>query len=298
MDIRELRYIMEIGAQKNMTRAANHLYISQPALSKVLKKVEGELGVTLFFREGTSMNLTDAGMVVVKWAEKIMEDVEALQKELVKLKHLECGQVVLGIPPVISVLDFPYIIARFHNSFPQVMVHVREEGSRTIEMMVLEGTVDVGISMRPVLEQGLNELLLVQDQIVCMVPNTHPFGTKSAVTLQELAAVPINIFPEDFAVHQCLLKQFADLGLKANIGITSPTSEFLLQLSQMTETICVIPAPIANHYDCDGMTMIPFEPRLPWELCIVFRKNAPMSDPIKALISHVQSCIIPPIMPL
>ena len=75
MDIRELRYIMEIGAQKNMTRAANHLYISQPALSKVLKKVEGELVVTLFFREGTSMNLTDAGMVVVKWAEKIMEDV-------------------------------------------------------------------------------------------------------------------------------------------------------------------------------------------------------------------------------
>ena len=297
MDIRELRYIMEIAQQKNMTRAASHLYISQPALSKVVKKIESELGVTLFFRDGASMSLTDAGAMVIKWAEQIMKDVNGLQIDLTKLKHMECGHVTFGIPPVTSVLDFPYVISRFHQNFPKVSLQVYEAGARTIEQLVLDGKIDVGISMRPVLEQGLNELLLLQDQIVCIVPNTHLFASKSSISLNELDSVPINIFPSDFAVHQYLLKQFSDCGLRMNVNITSPTSEFLLQLSQMMETICIMPAPIVNHYDCSNITMIPFEPQLPWELCMVFRKNAFISDPVKALIAHVQSSIIPPLMP-
>ena len=296
MDIRELRYILEIATQRNMTRAASRLYISQPALSKVLKKVEGELALPLFSRDGTIMTPTDAGELLIRWGEQILKDFDALQSELSELKHMERGKVVFGCPSVVSVLDFPYIIGLFHKAFPKINIHVREEGARRLEELVLDGSVDVAISMRPVLEEDLNELLLIQDQIACVVPCSHIFATKESISLEDLSTVPINTFPEDFAVHQYLTNRFSSDGLPLNINIGSPTSEFLLQVSQMMGQICVMPAPIANHYDCPKMRVLPFEPKLPWELCIVYKKNAFISKAAHAFISHIQSQILlPPI---
>ena len=296
MDIRELRYILEIATQQNMTRAAGHLYISQPALSKILKKIEGELGVPLFSRDGTTMVPTEAGKILARWGKKILEDFDTLHQELSELKQMERGRVIFGVPPVVSVLDFPYIIGLFHKAFPKINVQIREAGARSLETMVLDGAVDVAISMRPVLEEGLNELLLIRDQIACIVPCTHIFATKKSITLEDLSTVPINTFPEDFAVHQYLLSKFSAAKLPIHINITSPTSEFLIQVSQMLGQICVLPAPIANHYGISKMVVIPFEPSLPWELCIIFKKNSFVNDAAQALISHIQSQILlPPI---
>ena len=112
MDIRELRYILEIATQRNMTRAASRLYISQPALSKVLKKVEGELARPLFSRDGTIMTPTDAGELLIRWGEQILKDFDALQSELSALverkRYHLCG---VALPSLARPYAVTYVAA-------------------------------------------------------------------------------------------------------------------------------------------------------------------------------------------
>lgn len=295
MDIRELHYIIEVAKTQNITKAAGNLYISQPALSKALKKVETELGMTLFFRDGNTMLPTDAGKLILKWGQSIEDDFSTLQEELQELKSMKRGKVTLGIPPMIVAIDFPNIILRFRRTFPGISLHIREAGARNLEEAVLDGTVDVAISMRPVTAEGINEIPLISDQIVCVMMPDHPFAKKKVITLQELSTIPFNTFPDGYAVHQQILSKFSEAGLAPMIDITSLTVDFLVQMTRLCGEICVLPAPCISCHDHAGLTLIPFDPMLPWELCIVYKRNAHMADATKALITGIQQGITPPL---
>jgi len=295
MDIRELRYIMEVAKTQNITKAANNLYISQPALSKSLKKVEAELGITLFFRDGNTIFPTDGGKLVLKWGKSITKDFSTLQEELQDLKSMKSGKVTLGIPPMISAIDFPNIILRFRQSFPGISLHIREAGARNLENAVLDGTVDIAISMRPVTADGLSELPLISDQIVCVTTTDHPFARMQTITLQELSTVSFNTFPEGYAVHQQIICKFVEAGLSPAIENTSLMVDFLLQMSRLCGIPSILPAPCVSYFNNRGLVMIPFDPPLSWELCIVYKRNVYMSDSIKALIASIQRGIEPPL---
>lgn len=233
MDIRELRYIVETAKTCNITKAASNLCISQPALSKSIKKIESELDMTLFFREGNCVIPTEAGKLILKWGETITEDFSALRTELSDLKSMRKGTVVLGVPPVISAFDFPNIILRFRHAFPGIVLRIREAGARKLEESVLDGTIDVAISMRPVVAEGLSEIPLIADQIVCVVTENHTFAQKHAVTIQDLSTASFNTFPEDYAVYQQMLYKCEEQGIVPSIDITSISVDFLLQISNL-----------------------------------------------------------------
>lgn len=112
MDIREIRYIIEIANTRNMTKAAANLFITQPALSKMLKKVELELGMPLFYREGNVMSPTEAGTLLVEHGTGISQIFDEMDSQLRDLKSMKRGRVILGVPPVIAAFDFPEIIMR------------------------------------------------------------------------------------------------------------------------------------------------------------------------------------------
>lgn len=88
LDIRELRYIIGIADARNMTKAASNLFVTQPALSKMLKKVEEQLGTQLFVRDGNSMTPTDAGLHVVERGKKIIHEFDELERQLADLKRM------------------------------------------------------------------------------------------------------------------------------------------------------------------------------------------------------------------
>lgn len=156
MDIREIRYIIEIANTRNMTKAAANLFITQPALSKMLKKVELELGMPLFYREGNVMSPTEAGTLLVEHGTGISQIFDEMDSQLRDLKSMKRGRVILGVPPVIAAFDFPEIIMRFRKHFPNVAVEVHEYGARKLESMVLDGKMDIAISMHPVLSDDLS----------------------------------------------------------------------------------------------------------------------------------------------
>ena len=134
MDIRELRYIIGIACARNMTKAAENLFVTQPALSKMLKKVEEQIGIPLFFRDGNSMIPTDAGLCVVERGRKIVNEFDALEKTLSDMKNMSSERVMLGIPPVIAALDFRKLLCVSAGTFrtlPWKFTNSAQESSRT-----------------------------------------------------------------------------------------------------------------------------------------------------------------------
>lgn len=294
MDIRELRYIIGIACARNMTKAAENLFVTQPALSKMLKKVEEQIGIPLFFRDGNSMIPTDAGLCVVERGRKIVNEFDALEKTLSDMKNMSSERVMLGIPPVIAALDFPEIIMRFRRHFPDVTVEVHEFGARKLEDMVLDGVLDVAISMHPVESNELSEIVIIQDQVVCAMNPTHPLASRKSIALEELMPYSINTFPTDYAVYEELMKLFKAKSLSPRIDVTSPSCDFLLKISHLSNEICVLPAPCVRHYDRDNLEIRPFESEFRWDLCIVYRKNSYMNDRVRALISSIEQIVNPP----
>lgn len=249
MDIREIRYIIEIANTRNMTKAAANLFITQPALSKMLKKVELELGMPLFYREGNVMSPTEAGTLLVEHGTGISQIFDEMDSQLRDLKSMKRGRVILGVPPVIAAFDFPEIIMRFRKHFPNVAVEVHEYGARKLESMVLDGMMDIAISMHPVLSDDLSEIIIMQDQIVCAMNPDHPLAKCESITLGDLAPYPFNTFPVNFAVYHELVRKFQAHGLSPMINLTSPTCDFLLKMSSLSNEVCVLPAPCVRYYN-------------------------------------------------
>lgn len=218
---------------------------------------------------------------------------DEMDSQLRALKSMKRGKVMLGIPPVISALDFPEIIMRFGKHYPDIAVEIHEDGARRLESMVLDGLLDIAISMHPVLSDGLSEIIIVQDQVVCAMNPEHPLAQSRGISYDELARYPLNTFPVNFAVYQELIRGFHARSLSPMIDVTSPTCDFLLKFSHLSNEICVLPAPCVKYYDRNDLVIRPFDPVFPWELCIVYKKNMFMSKKVRALIACIQQTIGP-----
>ena len=104
MDIRTLRYFVEVVRQQSFTRAAEKLFVTQPTISKMLKNLEDELNCTLLIRDGRKLLLTDTGRVVFERGQAILGEFSQLESELSDINHLHKGVLRLGIPPMVGML--------------------------------------------------------------------------------------------------------------------------------------------------------------------------------------------------
>ena len=111
MDIRQLTYFVEVAKHQSFTKAALALHVTQPTLSKMVKNLEEEMEVVLFDRSARQIGLTDAGEVVYEQAQKIIYSLDDLSASLYDVMNLKKGRIKIGLPPVISTLFFPTIIA-------------------------------------------------------------------------------------------------------------------------------------------------------------------------------------------
>ncbi|MDO4556267.1 MAG: LysR family transcriptional regulator substrate-binding protein [Lachnospiraceae bacterium] len=212
-----------------------------------------------------------------------------MKSEIYNVKCAKSGTLRFGVPSAMASFDFPKIIMRFRTLYPDITLSIQEFGARSLENMIVTGDLDVAISLHPILPPDLSEIPLISDQFACAVAPDHPLAKKDSVSIQDLEPYPVNTWPEDFAFYQILISKFRENGLQITPNITCSNNDFLLSLSRISQDVCVLPRPVIKRHEHTGLNIIPFKPGLPWELCIVFKKNAPMLEKMRALILCMQS---------
>lgn len=195
MDFYQLSYFREVAETGSVSRAAERLFITQPAVSKQIKALEDELGERLFDRLGKKVFLTRAGEVLYAHAERILRSVEDA-KTAVRDMAEECsGELVIGTSDHISLHRLPAVLKSYITTFPKVDLKLRCHRSETIIEMVGRNMVDLGIVTLPPLAKNLIAKTIWPDPMSIVFPGGHPLGKLSPVRLRDLVSYAM-ILPE------------------------------------------------------------------------------------------------------
>ncbi len=163
-------YIYEVYKEKSFSRAAQNLYISQPALSAAIKKVEKRIGCCIFDRSTSPVQLTEAGMEYVKSIERIMDIENRFENYLSNLNQLKTGRLSIGASNVFASFILPIIITEFTRRYPSIKVNLVESNSAHLEDQLFSGTLDFVIDNYPLNETIYEKHLFCRECLILTVP--------------------------------------------------------------------------------------------------------------------------------
>ena len=188
MEIRVLRYFLEIARAGNMTRAAETLHVSQPTLSKQIKDLEEELGKKLFIRKSTSLSLTDEGMLLRKRAEDILDMVDKTTAEFKALDEITGGEVHIGCAESYQIKYLAQAIHSFKKKYPLFRYHLTSGNTEQVTERLDRGLIDFAVIVEPPNLSRYNYLELPESDIWGLImKNDDPLARKNTICFEDLA---------------------------------------------------------------------------------------------------------------
>ena len=191
MQLAQVEGFLEVARRANMSRAAEALFITQPALSARLRALEAEIGSPLFRRGRRGMALTDAGRAFLPYAERAVRALEDGASAVERMPVTD--ELVLGSAPAISTYVLPGLLVRFEAANPAVRLSVRTGHSEDILGMAVRGDIEVGL-VRELHHPALETLALYDDELVLVVEPRHPLGHQRRVTIDKLRDARLILF--------------------------------------------------------------------------------------------------------
>ena len=192
MEIRVLRYFLAVAREENMTRAAERLHISQPSLSKEIKKLEEELGHTLFIRTNKSMRLNDEGMLLRKRAEDILGMVDKTAEEFSQLDDIVGGEVRIGCAESWLIKYLARSIKAFKAQYPHFVFHIFSGDTEPVAERLDRGVLDLAVIVEPPNLSKYNYLTIPEsDKWGLIMRRDSPLAEKEAVTFDDIYGLPL-----------------------------------------------------------------------------------------------------------
>ncbi len=192
MEIRILRYFLEIAREENMTRAAQRLHISQPSLSKEIKKLEEELGHELFIRTNKSMHLTDEGMLLRKRAEDIIAMVDKTAEEFSQLDSITGGEMRIGCAESVLIKYLARVIKEFKEQYPNFIFHIFSGDTEPVAERLDRGLIDLAFIVEPPNLSKYNYLTIPESDVWGLVMRRDsPLADKAEITFEDLYGLPL-----------------------------------------------------------------------------------------------------------
>jgi LysR family nitrogen assimilation transcriptional regulator len=145
MELRSLHYFVRIAELGSITRAAAHLHVAQPALTRHVQRLEDELNVALFTRANRGVRLTEAGQKLLDGATRILRDIERTGDEIRAQDAHPSGKIILGITPTLCPVMVPELFARMRRDYPMIELKVMHAGMVRLEEFVIDGRVDIAL---------------------------------------------------------------------------------------------------------------------------------------------------------
>jgi len=187
--LQQLRILKAVATEKNFTKAAELLYLSQPSLSKQIKTLEKNLDVLLINRENNKISLTENGKVFLQYSERILALCEESCRALIDLKNGERGNLTVGASQTIGTYLMPRVLALFAQTYPQIDLTVQVNSTRIIAKNVLNREIDIAVVGGEIpneLNKNLKLEHFVEDEFSLIVSKSHPFARKKIITKEDL----------------------------------------------------------------------------------------------------------------
>lgn len=186
MELHQLRYFTAVARTGNFTKAAAACNVSQPSLSQQILKLEAEVGEALFERRRDGAELTLAGELLLRHAERVLGEVAEAESRLRDIRRHARGRMRLGAIPTIAPYLLPVPLARFRQQFPGVEVTLHEMVTDELLSSLQAQELDLAIASDATHAEGLAKATLVREPLWLAVPATHPLATAARVTIEDV----------------------------------------------------------------------------------------------------------------
>lgn len=217
MNLRSFQYFITVCETPTLSAAAESLFVSQPALSQQIKKIEEEIGAPLFYRTRHTMTLTPAGEAFLICARKIIQIYNIMQHEVKLLNTVEKDTVRMGISPFYSQHYLPNVIPPFLTQYPHINVDIVEENSVQLEAKLLNG--DIDFCVLPFYPK--NELLeyetIYHEKILLAIPRNHPINSNypnDAIQSKIFPSIDLSLMKNEPFIGLKKIQKFSSLGLR------------------------------------------------------------------------------------
>jgi DNA-binding transcriptional LysR family regulator len=185
----QLRILKAIAAEGSFKRAADSLYVSQPAVSLQVQNLERQLDVPLFDRGGRRAQLTEAGHLLLSYGEKIITLCQETCRAIEDLQNLQGGTLIVGASQTTGTYLLPRMIGMFRQKYPDVSVQLHVHSTRRTAWSVANGQVDLAIIGGEVpaeLQESLDILPYAEDEFALILPSNHPFASLKNIPKDDL----------------------------------------------------------------------------------------------------------------
>ncbi|MGY0693901.1 LysR family transcriptional regulator [Virgibacillus sp. FSP13] len=284
MEIKHLQYFIEATRAGSFTHAAENLYITQPALSRIIKSLEDELGSPLFIRSRKKLILTDAGRVLYKHAQVIEKQFHLLETELGNLHTLKKGHIRIGLPTVINSFFFSQLIGSFHKEYPEVTFQLEEDGSKRIEEKIISDELDFGVVVLPTNHNMLDYYTFVNENLKVVAPSSHPLANRGDVSLDELKEETFIMFNQDFSLRNLILTACEGVGFQPKIISETSQLDFIEEMVASGLGITLLPESTSRDLTSNVQTVVVTNPEIEWSLAIIWKTDAYLSQINKEFI--------------
>lgn len=246
MELRQLRYLLTIAEENNFTRAAEKLFITQPALSQQIQKLEEELDAVLLDRANRQIRLTDAGEVLVHHARRIVNEVETAKLALSELDGLQRGVLRIGTVQTVNAYLMPQVVAAFTAAYPAIQVRVEELPAGAIETGLHAGDLDAGIGFIPVTHDDIEGESLFEEELVLIVSNAHPLADRDMIEVAALEGQALALLPNTFCTRRLWDAAANEAEICYRASLEMNTVGALLTAVQRAPLATVLPALALN----------------------------------------------------
>ncbi|MFD1178802.1 LysR family transcriptional regulator [Paenibacillus puldeungensis] len=290
MELRQLQYTLQIAEERNFSRAADKLHIAQPSLSQQLSKLEQELGVKLFQRNTSTVELTHAGASFIEHAQKIMDAVAQLRQEMDDISQLRAGRVVVGSMPITGSHLLPYVLPAFKDAYPNIEITLLEDTSLNLEKLTAGGGTDLSLLSLPLQEPTLTCVPIGEEPIDLAVPPNHrlasPEASTDGVLLEQLKDEPFIVLKKGQGFRKITVDLCHGAGFEPNIVFESNNIETVQSLVAAGMGITLVPRFIARAKRSELIPIyVPLTAPVPSRtLVIAYRKGRYLSKAAEAFI--------------
>lgn len=273
MELRTLRYFLAVANEKNITKAADILHVTQPTLSRQISDLERELGTVLLIRGKRSLTLTEDGVLFRQRAEDIVEMADRTEREFAGKKSGVSGAVTLGAAESVSAKILAKFMKEFSHQYPDVEFNLMNGMADTLKEWVNQGRVDLALVLEPVDTTKYEFMRLAQKEVWgILVHRSHPFTGRDTVSVKELLDQPL-MLPNRASSRREILNWIGEeehrLNVVVNYNILSNTA--LLVEEGMGIAVCLDGA-LSIHHSSE-LRFIPLVPERFLRGVLIWKKN-------------------------
>jgi LysR family hydrogen peroxide-inducible transcriptional activator len=302
MTLTELRYIVAVARERHFGRAAEASHVSQPTLSVAIKKLEDELGVTIFERGSSEVSVTPIGEQIVAQAARVLEQTGAIRELARQGKDPLNGPLRLGMIYTIGPYLLPDFMREMIASVPVMPLVLQENYTTKLIEMIKLGELDAAVMALPLPESGLMIQPLYDEPFVVAVPKSHPFAKRRSITAEELKAETMLLLGAGHCFRDQVLEVCPELSrFSPNPQGIQKTFEgsSLETIRHMVASgigITVLPkTSVPSHVPKDSLlAYLPFDAPVPnRRVVLAWRKTFPRPAAIEAVRQGVLACPLP-----